>query len=160
MQSLPTMAQIQPYWPYIVMAFNGLIAGWIASSVLGGSGLLTNTIVKELGIKPKLVATGAMSASRTQVMSGQTDTAWSGFPSNLGIIRSGEARIIGTGDDAQSLRGITIRVTAANTNWLAKNRDVATRFLRALWKGQQYNFSGPAAFHTAINLRNPRETPE
>jgi len=107
--------------------------------------LLTNTIVKELGIKPKLVATGAMSASRTQVMSGQTDTAWSGFPSNLGIIRSGEARIIGTGDDAQSLRGITIRVIAANTNWMAKNRDVATRFLRALWKGQQYNFSGPEA---------------
>jgi len=49
MQSLPTMAQIQPYWPYIVMAFNGLIAGWIASSVLGGSGLLHNLIVGIIG---------------------------------------------------------------------------------------------------------------
>ncbi|MGE0745015.1 MAG: ABC transporter substrate-binding protein [Rhodospirillales bacterium] len=119
--------------------------GFAYSSPGSVTSLITNTIVKELGIKPKLIATGAMAASRTQVMSGQTDTAWSGFPSNLGIIRSGEARIIGTGDAAESLRGITIRVTAANTNWLAKNRDVATRFLRALWKGQQYNFSGPQA---------------
>jgi NitT/TauT family transport system substrate-binding protein len=129
-----------------IKSFKDLDGKTFAYSAPGSvTSLLTNTIVKELGIKPKLVATGAMASSRTQVMSGQTDTAWSGFPSNLEIIRNGQARIIGTGDDATSLRGITIRVIAANTNWLAKNRDVATRFLHALWKGQQYNFSGPKA---------------
>jgi uncharacterized membrane protein YeaQ/YmgE (transglycosylase-associated protein family) len=49
MENLPTMAQIQPYWPYIVMAINGLIAGWIAGQILGGGGLLRNLIVGIIG---------------------------------------------------------------------------------------------------------------
>ncbi len=49
MQNLPTMAQIQPYWPYIVMLFNGLIAGWIAGQILGGGGLLRNAVVGVIG---------------------------------------------------------------------------------------------------------------
>jgi uncharacterized membrane protein YeaQ/YmgE (transglycosylase-associated protein family) len=46
---MPTMAQIQPYMPYIIMAVNGLIAGWIAGQILGGGGLLRNLIVGVLG---------------------------------------------------------------------------------------------------------------
>lgn len=46
---MPTYAQIQPYWPYIIMAINGLIAGWIAGQILGGGGLLRNLIVGVLG---------------------------------------------------------------------------------------------------------------
>ena len=49
MQSLPTMAQIQPYWPYIVMALNGLVAGWLAGLFLGGGGLIRNAIVGIIG---------------------------------------------------------------------------------------------------------------
>ena len=49
MQNLPTMAQIQPYWPYIVMAFTGIIAGWIAGQILGGGGLLRNLVVGVIG---------------------------------------------------------------------------------------------------------------
>src|SRR5262245_31306127 len=49
MQSLPTMAQLEPYWPYIVMAVNGLIAGWIAGLILGGGGLLRNLVVGIIG---------------------------------------------------------------------------------------------------------------
>jgi hypothetical protein len=32
------MEQIQPYTPIIIMALNGLIAGWIAGLLLGGAG--------------------------------------------------------------------------------------------------------------------------
>ncbi len=46
---MPTMAQIQPYWPYIVMALNGLIAGWLAGSLLGGGGLIRNVVVGIIG---------------------------------------------------------------------------------------------------------------
>jgi uncharacterized membrane protein YeaQ/YmgE (transglycosylase-associated protein family) len=46
---MPTYAQIQPYWPYIIMAINGMIAGWIAGQILGGGGLLRNLIVGVLG---------------------------------------------------------------------------------------------------------------
>lgn len=46
---MPTMAQVQPYMPYIIMAVNGLIAGWLAGQILGGGGLLRNLIVGVLG---------------------------------------------------------------------------------------------------------------
>ena len=32
---MPTLEQIQPYTPLIIMALNGLIAGWLASLLLG-----------------------------------------------------------------------------------------------------------------------------
>jgi NitT/TauT family transport system substrate-binding protein len=107
--------------------------------------LIVQTAAAELGIKPKFVAVGAASASRTQVMSGQVQTGWTVFPANMDLIRKGEARQIGSGDDADALKGASIRIVAANTNWLDKNRDVAVRTMRAIWKGQQYNFSGDKA---------------
>jgi len=107
--------------------------------------LLAQTIAKDLGVKPKLVATGNMSSSRTQMMSGQIDTAWSAFPAGLNMVKSGEARIIGTGNDAVSLRNVSTRVVVANSNWLAKNRDVAVRTMRAIWKGEEFAMTDPRA---------------
>jgi len=107
--------------------------------------MLVKTISKELKINPKLVQTGTMSSSRTMMMSGQTDTAWTGFPANMDVIRSGEARIVCSGDDSVLMKGLSSRGISANSDWLAKNRDVAMRLMRALWKGQLYNFSGEKA---------------
>jgi ABC-type nitrate/sulfonate/bicarbonate transport system substrate-binding protein len=66
------------------------------------------------------------------------------------MIRSGEARIIGTGDDAKRMQGLSPRGISANSDWLAKNRDVAVRLMRALWKGQVYNFSGEKALRRYV----------
>jgi len=109
------------------------------------SHLLVQTIAKDLNIKPKFVATGNLSSTRTQMMSGQVDTAWAGFPAGIGLVRKGEARIIGSGNEAVSLRTTTTRVVAANTNWLSKNRDVAVRAMRAIWKGQEFAMKDPRA---------------
>ena len=109
--------------------------------------LLADTLVKELGIKVKLVQTGNMAGARTMMMSGQTDTAWTGFPANMDLIRSGEARVVCSGDDSQLMKGMSSRGITANSDWLAKNHDVAVRLMRALWKGQLYNFSGEKALH-------------
>jgi uncharacterized membrane protein YeaQ/YmgE (transglycosylase-associated protein family) len=46
---MPTMAQIQPYMPLIIMALNGLVAGWLAGQILGGGGLIRNVIVGMIG---------------------------------------------------------------------------------------------------------------
>lgn len=46
---MPTIEQIQPYWPLIIMAINGLIAGWLAGLLLGGGGLIRNLIVGLIG---------------------------------------------------------------------------------------------------------------
>ena len=43
------MEQLGPYWPWIVMAINGLIAGWLAGLLLGGGGLIRNMIVGIIG---------------------------------------------------------------------------------------------------------------
>ena len=56
------MDDIQPYMPWIIMAVNGLIAGWLASLLLGGGGLLRNMIVGIIGafIGGILVQTGLL----------------------------------------------------------------------------------------------------
>jgi uncharacterized membrane protein YeaQ/YmgE (transglycosylase-associated protein family) len=46
---MPTMDQIQPYMPLIIMCINGLIAGWLAGLLLGGGGLIRNLIVGIIG---------------------------------------------------------------------------------------------------------------
>ena len=43
------MNEIQPYLPWIIMAVNGLIAGWLAGLLLGGGGLIRNVIVGIIG---------------------------------------------------------------------------------------------------------------
>lgn len=43
------MAELQPYTPYIIMALNGLVAGWLAGLLLGGGGLIRNLIIGVLG---------------------------------------------------------------------------------------------------------------
>jgi uncharacterized membrane protein YeaQ/YmgE (transglycosylase-associated protein family) len=38
-----------PYLPWIIMAVNGLIAGWLAGLILGGRGLLRSMFVGIIG---------------------------------------------------------------------------------------------------------------
>jgi len=98
--------------------------------------LATIYIKKALGLKAKLVSVGGPSGSRTQLMSGQVATGWSVFPLNKNLLREKKIRIIGRGTAAEGLNGVTIRVIAANANWLKKNRDVARRLMMALAEGR------------------------
>ncbi len=43
------MEQLGAYAPWIVMAVNGLIAGWLAGLLLGGGGLIRTVIVGIIG---------------------------------------------------------------------------------------------------------------
>ena len=56
------MAQYAPYMPYIIMALNGLLAGWLAGMLLGGGGLIRNLLVGIIGafIGGLLVQTGLL----------------------------------------------------------------------------------------------------
>jgi len=46
---MPTLEQIQPYTPLIVMVVNGLIAGWLAGLLFGGGGIIRNVVVGIIG---------------------------------------------------------------------------------------------------------------
>jgi uncharacterized membrane protein YeaQ/YmgE (transglycosylase-associated protein family) len=43
------MDDYSPYLPWIVMAVNGLIAGWLAGLLLGGGGLIRDIFVGIIG---------------------------------------------------------------------------------------------------------------
>jgi NitT/TauT family transport system substrate-binding protein len=104
--------------------------------------LLVQFLARDLDIKPKLVSVGGMAASRTQVMSGQVASGWSAFPVNYDLVRKGEIRTIGSGADAKGLANLTIRVVAANSDWVKKNPDVARRTMEALWQGLKFTYEG------------------
>lgn len=108
----------------------------------GSTTNLAAIFIKEaLNLPSKLVSVGGPSGSRTQLMSGQVATGWSVFPLNKNLLREKKIRIIGTGSSAAALTGTTIRVIAANVNWLDKNRDAARRMMAALTEGQARSYS-------------------
>ncbi|MEX2454515.1 MAG: ABC transporter substrate-binding protein [Rhodospirillaceae bacterium] len=97
--------------------------------------LAAHYIKDALNIPSKLVSVGGPPGSRTQLMSGQVATGWSVYPINKDLIREGKIRVIGTGNEAKGLVGVTIRVIAVNSNWLDKNREVAQRYMAAMEEG-------------------------
>lgn len=103
--------------------------------------LAANYIKQALDIPAKLVSVGGPSGARTQLMSGQVTTGWSVYPLNKGLIREKKIRVIGTGNEAAGLVGVTIRVIAANSNWLDKNRDVAQRYMVAMQEGVSRSYT-------------------
>jgi NitT/TauT family transport system substrate-binding protein len=111
-----------------VMDING---AQIAYSRPGsGTNMTLLALSSYLKLTPKLVSTGGISGTRTQVMSGQVDAGWSVPPFGLDLVQKGEARILFKGDIVKPLADVSIRVNIVNSNWLAKNRDTARKFMQ------------------------------
>ena len=108
----------------------------------GSTTHLTVLYLKDaLKLDAKLVSVGGPSGSRTQLMSGQVATGWSVFPLNGNLLRENKIRVIGTGKEAAGLNGVTLRVVAANSDWLEKNRGVAQRMMAGLVEGKYISYS-------------------
>jgi NitT/TauT family transport system substrate-binding protein len=103
--------------------------------------LVAAALIQHFGSKAKLVSAGSATATMTQLMSGQIDIGWASPPVGLDKIKSGEIRVLVRGDDAPTVRAQTIRVHAVNADWLKANRDVATRFMRAMWKAHEFAYT-------------------
>ena len=43
------MQDYSPYMPWIIMALNGLVAGWLAGLLLGGGGLIRDIFIGIIG---------------------------------------------------------------------------------------------------------------
>jgi NitT/TauT family transport system substrate-binding protein len=93
--------------------------------------LLALKLTEGLNPPAKLVSTGGLPATRTQVMTGQVDVGWSVPPFNLDLVRKREARIVMRGSDLTELNKQTIRVHAAHADLVKNRRDVARRFMKA-----------------------------
>ena len=101
--------------------------------------------ISEYAIKAKPVATGDVTGTITQVMSGQVDVGWSVAPFVLDQLRNGEARMIARASDIAVIRGQTIRVQIMNAQMLAAKKDAVARYLRAYDETVDWMYSSPDA---------------
>jgi NitT/TauT family transport system substrate-binding protein len=104
----------------------------IAYSTTGASShIAVLRFIGEYSLKARPVATGDISATITQVMSGQVDVGWAVAPFVLDLLDKGEARMIARASDIPAIRGQTIRVQITNAQNLAAKKDVIARYMKA-----------------------------
>jgi NitT/TauT family transport system substrate-binding protein len=104
----------------------------LAYSTAGsGTHITALRFMKERNFAAKLVATGSVPATFTQVMSGQVDIGFSTPPFGLDALERGQIRLIALANDLASVRNQTVRLIIANAPDLARRREVYGRFIRA-----------------------------
>jgi len=101
--------------------------------------------IADYGLKAKPVATGDISATITQAMSGQIDVGWSVAPFNLDPLAKGEIRLVARASDIARIRGQTIRVQIANLATLEQKKDAVARYLAAYKETVDWMYAGPDA---------------
>ena len=89
----------------------------------------------------KTQTTGNPSSTLTAVMTDQVDIGWASPPFGLKEIEEGKIHIVAKATDATLVRGQTIRVLVANTEVLAKRKDVIVRFMQAYRESIDYIYS-------------------
>jgi len=105
-----------------------------------GTHMTLLTLIDQMKLSPKLISVGGPAGSRTQLMSGQMDAAWSVPPFGLDLVEKGKARILFTGDIVEPLSDVTIRVNVVNADWLANNRETAKKFMKAYKRGLEWQY--------------------
>jgi NitT/TauT family transport system substrate-binding protein len=96
-----------------------------------GTHITALRFMKDYGFQAKLVATGNVPATFTQVMSGQVDIGFSTPPFGLDALSAGKGRLVALANDLPSVRNQTVRLIIANAGDLAKRREVYDRFIVA-----------------------------
>lgn len=110
-----------------------------------GTHITALRFMKQYGFSAKLVATGSVPATFTQVMSGQVDIGFSTPPFGLDAMQQGKIRLVALANDLDSVRTQTVRLIIANAPDLARRRDVYDRFLAAYRETIDWMYAGDAA---------------
>ena len=127
------------------------------SSPGSSSNLIALALVKKAGVDAKLVATGGVPATLTQVMTGQIDVGWSVVPFGLQNVTDGKIVIVARVSDMPELAEQTIRVNIAGPATLAQKRDAVVRFMRAYARAIDWAYRDPRAIDRfAENMKVPR----
>ena len=115
------------------------------SSTGSSTHIAASALVEEAGVKAKLLAAGDLASNLAQVMSGQIAMGWAAAPFGLKEIEEGKIRVVGTGDEAPSLRDQTVRVDIANMRMMTERRDVLQRYVKAYRETLDWMYSDPKA---------------
>ena len=128
------------------------------SSPGSSTNLIVLQLVNQEHVTPKLVPTGGLPGTLTQVMTGQIDVGWSVPPFVLKDLAEGRLQIIARGSDVEAIRDQTIRVHVANANALKTKRDAFVRFMRVMSRAIDWAYTGDAAIDAYAALAKvPRE---
>jgi NitT/TauT family transport system substrate-binding protein len=127
--------------------FKGVMPTMTLAYSTAGSGTHITALrfMKEYGFEARLVKTGTVPATFTQVMSGQVDIGFSTPPFGLEAAADGRIRIVALANDLASIRTQTVRVTIANAYDLAKRPAVYVRFIEAYRETIDWMYSDDAA---------------
>lgn len=120
--------------------------------------LVALALAEHYKVKPKLVSTGGIPDTRTQVMSGQIDAGWAVPHFNFDLVNEGKLRIIARGSEVPSLNEQAVRVNVAGAKFLNERRDVARRFMKAYNDSLEWMYANPGkamAFYAAFNKVSP-----
>lgn len=120
--------------------------------------LVALALSEHFHVKPKLISTGGIPDTRTQVMSGQIDAGWAVPHFNFDLVNEGKIRIITRGSDVPALNDQAVRVNAASVKFLTERRDVARRFMKAYSDSLDWIYANPdkaIAFYAAFNKVSP-----
>ena len=127
------------------------------SSPGSSSNLVVLALMKKAGVDAKLVATGGVPATLTQVMTGQIDVGWAVVPFGLQNVTDGKTVIVARVGDLPELAGQTIRVNIAGPATLAQKRDAVVRFMQAYARAIDWAYRDPRAIDRfAENMKVPR----
>ncbi len=110
-----------------------------------GTHITALRFMKEQGVKAKLVSTGTVPATFTQVMSGQIDIGFSTPPFGLKEESEGKLRIIALANDLESIKTQTVRTIVANAGDLKARPAVYKRFTAAYKEIIDWMYSDPKA---------------
>jgi NitT/TauT family transport system substrate-binding protein len=115
------------------------------SSPGSSTNLVLLQLVKAAGVTPKMVPTGGLPATYTQVMTGQIDVGWAVPPFKLDDLQQKKIQIIARGSDVAAVQAQTIRVNVANANTLKAKRDAFKKYVHALSRAIDWAYSSPDA---------------
>lgn len=100
----------------------------------GASEAILLALKAERNIDLEPVAGGGMDATYTMAMTGQIDVGYAVPPTMLKEAEEGKIRVIFSGDDVESQRGMTQRLIIGSSDFVNNRREVATKFLEVLDK--------------------------
>jgi NitT/TauT family transport system substrate-binding protein len=115
------------------------------SSPGSSSNLILLSLLQRANSKAKPIATGGLSATLTQVMTGQIDIGWAVPPFALKELQEKRIAIIARANEATDLKDQTIRVNLANVETLKSKRDAITRFIRVYDRTIAWSYTDPKA---------------
>jgi len=114
-------------------------------------------MVDMYGLKSKLVATGSPPGTFTAVMSGQITVGWASPPFGFDAIDQKKIRIVARANDVPAIRNQSIRVLAANLQFMQAHRDALDKFMAAYRETLDWMYVGdePIAAYAKFSGSTP-----